>query len=115
MYCYAKKANVSPQLPVMGDFPGPNSFLVMDNAHVHHGGRIPKLCAAATVLLIYLPPYSPDFNPIKKFFLVLKSQLKSYQILTGTNEDPQITKDFLPRMVTPQLMSGLFRGSGYSS
>ena len=103
------------QLPLMGQFPGPNSVLIMDNARVHHGGRVNELCEAANVLLVYLPPYSPDFNPIEKVFSVLKSKLKRQQILTGTDEDPQIIKDFLPTMVTPQLMRGLFCGSGYSA
>jgi transposase len=57
----------------MGEFPGQNSILVMDNAPVHHGGRIPELCNHAGVLLVYLPPYSPDMNPIEKVFSVHKS------------------------------------------
>ena len=98
----------------MGEFPGPNSVLVMDNARVHHGGRINELCEAANVVLVYLPPYSPDMNPIEKVFSVLKSRLKREQILTGTDEDPEVIKNFLPSMVTPDLMRSLFRGSGYS-
>ena len=65
------------------------------------------------IMLIYLPPYSPDMNPIEKVFLVLKSRLKREQILTGTDEDPEIIKAFLPSVVTPELMHSLFRGSGY--
>ena len=86
----------------------------MDNAPVHHGGRIAEICASAEVLLIYLPPYSPDLNPIEKVFLVLKSQLKRHHILTGTSADPEIIKDFLPTFITPALMQSLFMGSGYS-
>ena len=89
-------------------------MLVMDNARVHHGGRVAQLCAAAEVLLLYLPPYSPDLNPIEKVFSVLKSQLKRNRVLTGTNEDPEIIKDLLPSLITPTLMRSLFLGSGYS-
>lgn len=99
----------------MNSFPGPNSVLVLDNAPVHHGGRIAQLCAATEVLLIYLPPYSPDLNPIEKVFSVLKSQLKRNRILTGTSADPQLIKDFLPTFVSPALMASLFLSSGYSS
>ena len=40
----------------------------MDNASFHHSERIKELCANAGVKLVYLPPYSPDFNPIEEFF-----------------------------------------------
>ena len=99
----------------MSPFPGRNSVLVMDNARVHHGGRVAELCAASEVLLIYLPPYSPDLNPIEKVFSVLKSQLKRHRVLTGTDEDPELIKDFLPTFITPTLMRSLFLGSGYSA
>jgi transposase len=85
----------------------------MDNAPVHHGGRIAELCDRFDVLLVYLPPYSPDLNPIEKVFSVLKSQLKREQLLTGTDDDPALIKEFLPTFVDTDLMQGLFRGSGY--
>ena len=103
------------QLPCMSSFPGPNSVLVLDNAPVDHGGRIAQLCANAEVLLIYLPPYSPDLNPIEKVFSVLKSQLKRHHILTGTGDDPRLIKEFLPSFITPALMTSLFLGSGYAA
>ncbi|KAI7933060.1 hypothetical protein MJO28_004000 [Puccinia striiformis f. sp. tritici] len=65
------------------------------------------------ILLMYLPPYSPDMNPIEKVFLVLKSNLKRDQIITGTNEDPRLIKVYLRRLVTAHLMGWLYRGSGY--
>ncbi|KNF03100.1 hypothetical protein PSTG_03684 [Puccinia striiformis f. sp. tritici PST-78] len=101
-------------IPLMNPFPGPNSVLVMDNAPVHHNGRIADICDAANVLLVYLPPYSPDLNPIEKVFSVLKSQIKRHGILTDTNEDPEIIKDFLTTFINEDLMAGLFQGSGYA-
>jgi len=41
------------------------SVMVLDNARAHHGGRIAQIVAAAGCSLLYLPPYSPDFNPIE--------------------------------------------------
>jgi transposase len=41
------------------------SVLVLDNASIHHGGRIAALVEKAGCRLLYLPPYSPDFNPIE--------------------------------------------------
>ncbi|KAI7966616.1 hypothetical protein MJO29_002364 [Puccinia striiformis f. sp. tritici] len=100
-------------LPSMNPFPGRNSVLIMDNATLHHGGEVANLCDQQGVLLLYLPPYSSDMNPIEKVFSVLKSQLKRRQILTGTSEDAEIIKNVLPEIVTPQLMSSLFRSSNY--
>jgi transposase len=34
------------------------------------------MCAEASVKLVYLPPYSPDLNPIEEFFTELKSFIK---------------------------------------
>lgn len=56
-----------------GKWPEPKSVLVMDNASFHHSERIAQMCADAGVKLIYLPPYSPDLNPIEGFFSELKS------------------------------------------
>ena len=37
----------------------------MDNASFHHANRIEQMCSDAGVSLVYLPPYSPDLNPIE--------------------------------------------------
>jgi transposase len=59
-----------------GRWPEPKSVLVMDNPSFHHSDRIKTLCADAGVELLYLPPYSPDFNPIEEFFAELKAYIK---------------------------------------
>lgn len=63
-------------LPSMNPWPGPKSVLVMDNASIHHTERIKQICRDAGVKLVYLPPYSPDKNPIKGFFAELKAFIK---------------------------------------
>lgn len=64
-------------LPVCGRFPSPKSVLIMDNASIHRSETVKALCRDAGVILIYLPPYSPDFNPIEEFFAQLKRYIKS--------------------------------------
>jgi transposase len=59
-----------------GRWPEPKSVLVMDNASFHPSDRIKQLCSDANVKLLYLPPYSPDFNPIEEFFAELKARIK---------------------------------------
>lgn len=48
----------------MNSFPGPYSVLVLDNASIHKGQRLRNLCENKGVRLEYLPPYSPDYNPV---------------------------------------------------
>ena len=50
--------------------------LVMDNLSAHKGQRVRELIEAKGCELIYLPPYSPDFNPIEQAFSKLKSYLR---------------------------------------
>lgn len=57
-------------------WPEPKSVLVMDNASFHHSDRLSQMCADAGVKLVYLPPYSPDLNPIEEFFAELKSFIR---------------------------------------
>jgi transposase len=65
-------------LPRMTRFPGPQSVLVMDNASWHHGDEIYTMCDKAGILLLYLPPYSPDFNPIEEYFGDLKRYIRRH-------------------------------------
>jgi transposase len=50
--------------------------VVMDNLSSHKGPRVEKLIAAAGAELRYLPPYSPDMNPIEKAYSKLKAFLR---------------------------------------
>jgi transposase len=50
--------------------------VVMDNLSSHKGERVRELMEGEGCELIYLPPYSPDFNPIEKAFSKLKSYLR---------------------------------------
>jgi transposase len=57
-------------------WPEQKSVLVMDNASFRHSEQVKQLCSDAGVKLLYLPPYSPDFNPIEEFFAELKAYIK---------------------------------------
>jgi len=65
-------------LPLCNPFPGVRSVVVMDNASIHHNQAITDLFTTAGVVLVYLPPYSPDFNPIEEFFAQLKALIKRH-------------------------------------
>jgi DDE superfamily endonuclease len=57
-------------------YPGPRSVLIMDNCSIHKSPIIEEACAKAGVLLEFLPPYSPDFNPIESSFGDLKAWIQ---------------------------------------
>lgn len=54
----------------------PGDIVVMDNLSSHKRPRVRELIEAAGASLRYLPPYSPDFNPIEKAFSKLKALLR---------------------------------------
>jgi transposase len=51
-------------------------IVVMDNLSSHKGARVEQLIKAAGAELRYLPPYSPDMNPIEKAYSKLKAFLR---------------------------------------
>lgn len=54
----------------------PGDIVVMDNLSSHKGARVREMIEAAHAELRYLPPYSPDFNPIENAFAKLKALLR---------------------------------------
>lgn len=54
----------------------PGQVVILDNASFHRGGRIAELIEAAHCRVLYLPPYSPDFNRIEKCWAWLKSRVR---------------------------------------
>jgi transposase len=52
--------------------------IVLDNLTSHHDSRIAPLCALAGVRVIYLPPYSHDFNPIELGWGLQKQQVRRH-------------------------------------
>lgn len=59
----------------------------MDNASFHHSDRIEQMCLEAGVKLVYLPPYSPDLNPIEEFFAELKAFIQQNWQFQDDNPD----------------------------
>lgn len=52
------------------------TVIVMDNASFHRKKKLARLAEAYPVRLVFLPPYSPELNPIEKVWAVLKRWLK---------------------------------------
>ncbi|CUS12381.1 unnamed protein product, partial [Tuber aestivum] len=63
-------------LPHMNCIPNADSVLVMDNTRIHKSQLVVKLATAAGIAVEFLPPYSPDTNPIEEAFSVYKAWLR---------------------------------------
>ena len=60
----------------------PGRIVVMDNLSSHKGERVRELVKARGCEVLFLPPYSPDLNPIEQAFAKLKSSLRRAQART---------------------------------
>ena len=54
----------------------PGDIVILDNLSSHKVAGVKEAIAAAQATRLYLPPYSPDLNPIEKFFAKLKALLR---------------------------------------
>ncbi len=54
----------------------PGQFVVMDNAAFHRSHKTKDLIESVGCKVIFLPPYSPDLNPIEKFWANMKRWVK---------------------------------------
>ena len=67
---------------VLGPTLMPGDVVVLDNLPTHKVAGLAELVEARGARLVYLPPYSPDFNPIELAFSKLKTWLRTAQART---------------------------------
>lgn len=85
--------------------------LVMDNLKAHHDPRVVTLCAQSGVKVVYLPPYSHDFNPIELGWGLQKQHVRRHAPRT-----PQALRRVARRAryrVTPRHCRQWFAHAGY--
>lgn len=58
----------------------PHSVIVLDNASIHHVDEVVELLDSLGALVLFLPPYSPDYNPIEEAFSKVKSLIRDYEV-----------------------------------
>lgn len=89
----------------------PGDTVIMDNLSSHKGPRVRTMIEAAGAELLFLPPYSPDFNPIENAFAKLKALLRkaAERTVEGLwNAIGQIVGSF-----TPDECTNYFAAAGY--
>ena len=88
-----------------------DSVLIMDNMRSHHAKAVTALLDQAKVRYIYLPPYSPDLNPIEKLCSKVKALLRKFKARSADKLLDAIQKAF--SAITRSDCSGWFRFCGY--
>lgn len=89
----------------------PGQVVVLDNLSAHRTPRVRELIAMAGCTLLFLPPYSPDRNPIEAAWSKLKTRLRGLGARTADALNAALTT--LVDAVTAQDARGFFRHCGY--
>lgn len=91
----------------------PGAIVVMDNAGAHKAAPVLEAFAAAEVEVRFLPPYSPELNPIELAWAKLKRLLKDAK--ARTREALEAAIGAILDAITPFDAGGWFRHCGYRS
>jgi transposase len=87
--------------------------VMMDNLTAHKGERVKELIEERGCELIYLPPYSPDFNPIEEAFSKIKALVRKAEARTREALVEAIGRGI--SMVTAEDTQGYFDHCGYTT
>ncbi len=86
-------------------------YVVMDNLRTHHCHFVEELIRKKGAIPLYLPPYSPDLNPIEKMWSKMKAILRKLCIRVKDKLIPAVHQALAS--VSPSDCSGWFRCAGY--
>ena len=91
----------------------PGDIVILDNLGAHKVAGVREAIEATGARLLYLPPYSPDFNPIEQLFAKLKALLRKAaerSVEALWNRIAALLDAF-----TPDECANYFRNAGYAS
>lgn len=97
----------------MNPYPGSNSVIVLDNAKIHHDEGLIEYLQAFGIHVKFLPPYSPDLNPIETAFSVIKSFLKKNRDFIESCNDSIYALLIASFHITNAMAEGFFKGTVY--
>ena len=89
----------------------PGDIVIMDNLSSHKVDGVRKAIKAAGAYLLYLPPYSPDLNPIEQAFAKFKALLR--KVSARTVDDLWAAIAEIIELFPPEECANYFRNSGY--
>ena len=90
----------------------PGDVVIMDNLSSHNGPRVRDMIEATGATLLFLPPYSPDCNPIENAFAKLKAHLRKAAQRTVDALWNAIGR--LIELFSPEECRNYFKAAGYN-
>jgi len=91
----------------------PEDVVVMDNLSAHKAQGVREAIEAAGARLVYLPPYSPDLNPIENMWSKVKALLRKAE--ARTREALAAAIDAALAAITSKDCRGFFKNCGYDA
>jgi transposase len=91
----------------------PGDIVILDNLSSHKVDGIQQAVALASATVLYLPPYSPDLNPIEKLFSKLKTLLR--KAARRATEELWTEIGIIINTITASECANYFASSGYVS
>ena len=73
-------------------------IIILDNARIHRAKNVKAFCEFNPIILVYLPPYSPNLNPIEFCWKDVKKNLSQFSQITGEefkSKGEEIAQQFL--------------------
>ena len=91
----------------------PGDIVIMDNLGSHKGKAVRRAIRAAGAKLFFLPPYSPDLNPIEQLFAKLKALLR--KAMARTVDETSLCVAEILDAFSPQECANYLVNAGYAS
>jgi transposase len=88
-----------------------NDVVIMDNLSSHKVSGIKESIESTGAILLYLPPYSPDLNPIEKMWSKMKAQIR--KVKPRTSEETENAVASALKNVSSADAKGWFASCGY--
>jgi len=88
-----------------------NDIVIMDNLKAHKSPEIREAIESTGAALLYLPPYSPDFNPIEKMWSKIKTHLRRVKARSTEALDDALYNAY--KSITHSDAKGWFASCGY--
>lgn len=87
--------------------------MIMDNCTIHHVPEVKRIFTDAGIPIFFLPPYSPDLNPIEETFSYIKSYLRKHDDILQSITDPSSVVRAAFNSITPNHCSQWIADSRY--
>ena len=89
----------------------PGHLVILDNLGAHKVDGVRQLIERCGASVLYLPPYSPDFNPIEQAWSKLKQLLRGVKVRIVEKLEPALAQAITA--ITPADAQAFFRHCGY--